>query len=302
MEDPPRIDRVVSVRDVSPVDAASLMKSFLLHIDRYHGHRRSRRNDVDDNWDGREIDGDPPPSLSFLLDEAVPTDETGYATTTTTTTTKEITTSANANANNNDNNYGAMAVRKTWQEREEEALIEQMDRLAEASALNDHSAGGFGGVSDDVLERLDTIARSMCAEVEGRSTNAASGGGGVDGDGCHESSTTRDLEEEMGGAMGGREDDDIGDGAFIPAGAVGAVGSVHEEQRRRRKQQERQGQRQQQLPWEEDAAVGVTNKDKKKEKKAKKAAKKARKDAKRKAKEMNGGREGNDSKRTKLDV
>lgn len=259
MEEPPRIDRIISSQGVSLVDAASLLKSFLLDIDQYHGHHHHHRRDGDG---GRDI-GD-----SLLSSDETRADE------------RRPTTSANNNDGGTGTGLNDNAVRRTWQEREEEALIAQMDQLA----AGNNSATG---VSDDVLERLGMITRSICAEVEGRPLSASgvlmtSGISNKDG---YES--TREIEE-----MGGRNDD-IGDDDFL-AGSEEAEGSAPEERRRQKRQQQHQ-----QRPREEDMVVN-TNKDKKKEKKAKKAAKKAKKDAKRKAKELGDSHEKNDSKRVKL--
>ncbi|KAL7545828.1 hypothetical protein ACHAWF_009180 [Thalassiosira exigua] len=147
-----------------------------------------------------------------------------------------------------DNGKGA-TPRKSRQEREEEALIAQMDRLAEGKSS--------GMISDDVYERLQMITKSICAEVEGKPlsasgmTSPSKGGTG------------------RGGKLGeGQITDDGADEFLAELDEAERIEEVGTEDSRRKS--------------------GQSNRDKKKEKKAKKAAKKAKKEAKRKAKEIEG--------------
>jgi len=210
MEEPPKIERILSSRGVSLSDAASLLKSFLSNIDQYHGHHDEEGGALDGGGGRRRQE-----ELAYEND---------------------------TNVEGRVKREGG-GPRKSWQEREEEALIAQMDHLA-----NDgYSASG---VSDDVLERLRMITQSLCAEVEGKPLSAS---------GMMMTSASR-KDDAADDAMMRRfkeegEGDDVGADDFI------AESDAREE-----------GRRQQHQP----------KKDKKKEKKAKKAAKKAKKDAKRK--------------------
>lgn len=214
MEEPPKIERILSSRGVSLSDAASLLKSFLSNIDQYHGHHDEEGGDFGDD----ALDGGGGRRQEELAYE------------------------------NNDNvvsrvkRGGGGGPRKSWQEREEEALIAQMDQLA-----NDGNSAS--GISDDVLERLRMITQSLCAEVEGKPLSASGmmTSASRKDDAADDAMMRRFKEEEEG--------DDVGADDFI------AESDAREE-----------GRRQQHQP----------KKDKKKEKKAKKAAKKAKKDAKRK--------------------
>ncbi|KAL3821649.1 hypothetical protein ACHAXA_006069 [Cyclostephanos tholiformis] len=264
MEEPPKIDRIISSHGLSLADTASLLKSFLLNIDRYHGHRHR-----DDG--GRDYD------ISSSYGKFRPDDDRSTATV--------RANDADGGGGGRNNDGGARG--RSWQEREEEALIAQMDTLAA-----DNSATG---VSDDVLERLGMITRSICAEVEGRPLSAsgvmmtvASGRDDGADDAIRE---IRNVEDQS---------NDIGDDDSLPLGSNETGDSARREERRKRRQQQQQ-QQQQPQPREENLA-DKTTKDRKKEKKAKKAAKKAKKDAKRKAKELENVHEKVDSKRMKVET
>ena len=136
MEEPPKVERIVSSKGVSIADAASLLKSFLSKIDQYDGnhHHDTRENDDDFFHTNDGLFG-----LESRKDNTVAATATATSTTT---------------------------PRKSWEEREEEALIAQMDKLANA---NNNSSG----ISDDVLERLRMITKSICAEVDGKHLSAS---------------------------------------------------------------------------------------------------------------------------------
>ncbi|KAL3795818.1 hypothetical protein ACHAW5_004768 [Stephanodiscus triporus] len=220
MEEPPKIERIISSRGVSLSDTASLLKSFLFNIDQYQGHYGEGDDFGSAYGESRQ-------------------EESTY-----------------------ENIDLGKGHRKSWQEREEEALIAQMDKLANGNSTL--------GISDDVLERLRMITKSICAEVEGKPLSASGMMTAVsrkDGaDATHEFKRNDDLIAE----------------------SEEAEDSAREE---RRHQQQRR----------EEKGADKTNRDRKKEKKAKKAAKKAKKDAKRKAKELENIQETNYSKRLKVE-
>ena len=223
MEEPPKVERIVSSKGVSIADAASLLKSFLSKIDQYDGnhHHNTRENDDDFFYINDGLFG-----LESRKDNTVAATATATSTTT---------------------------PRKSWEEREEEALIAQMDKLANA---NNNSSG----ISDDVLERLRMITKSICAEVDGKHLsasgmlmNAAVAAAGV------VASSTREEEgqqQETSNYFSDKSRDDPIDDSW-------------------------EQQHQPQHPHIAEIEVAKTKKDKKEEKKATKAAKKARKEAKR---------------------
>jgi hypothetical protein len=228
MEEPPKVERIVSSKGVSIADAASLLKSFLSKIDQYDGnhHHDTRENDDDffHNNDGL-----------FGLESR-----------------KDNTVAATATATS------TATPRKSWEEREEEALIAQMDKLANA---NNNSSG----ISDDVLERLRMITKSICAEVDGKHLSASGMlmNAAVSAAGVVASSTREELhyfnegqQQETSNYFSDKSRDDPIDDSW-------------------------EQQHQPQHPHIAEIEVAKTKKDKKKEKKAKKAAKKARKEAKR---------------------
>ena len=71
-----------------------------------------------------------------------------------------------SNLDNDDEDYAnnQSPIRKSKQEREEDALIAQMDQLANSKSS--------GMISDDIYERLNMITQSITAEVEGRTISA----------------------------------------------------------------------------------------------------------------------------------
>ena len=211
MEEPPKIERILSSRGVSLSDAASLLKSFLSNIDQYHGRHDDEGGDLDDALDGG---GRRREELAYEDDNVEGRGKRGGG------------------------------PRKSWHEREEEALIAQMDQLA-------NGGNSASGISDDVLERLRVITGSICAEVEGRPLSAS----GMMTSASRKDGATDAFKEE-------EEGDDIGADDFLAVSGGGGDSLAREERRRQQQQQQQQ------------------KKDKKKEKKAKKAAKKAKKDAK----------------------
>ena len=134
MEEPPKVERIVSSRGVSIADAASMLKSFLSKIDQYDDNHQyyERENNVHDE------------DLFYN----VVADATATTPPSTSTTPRY-------------DNGSKSPPRKSWEEREEEALIAQMDKLANAN-------NSTSGISDDVLERLRMITKSICAEVDGK--------------------------------------------------------------------------------------------------------------------------------------
>jgi len=70
----------------------------------------------------------------------------------------------NTNLDNDEDANNKSPIRKSKQEREEDALIAQMDQLANSKSS--------GMISDDIYERLKQITQSITAEVEGRTISA----------------------------------------------------------------------------------------------------------------------------------
>jgi len=70
---------------------------------------------------------------------------------------------SNLNKDDGDCTNNKSPIRKSKQEREEDALIAQMDQLANSKS---------SGISDDMYERLKLITQSITAEVEGRTISA----------------------------------------------------------------------------------------------------------------------------------
>jgi len=138
-------------------------------------------------------------------------------------------------------------IRKSKQEREEDALIAQMDQLANSKS---------SVISDDIYERLQQITQSITAEVEGRTISAC----GLD----------KNKEQNEG------SDDNVNDTTDHVANDFQA-GQL---EKHTKQQQEVQVQQQQ------TNTTPKSHREKKKAKKDKKAAKRAKKEAKRKAKEM----------------
>ena len=140
MEEPPRIERILSSRGLPLADAAAILRTYVSNIDQYHFHHDgvSSVNDDSDELTAK-------PRKDRTTSEE---DETGE--------------------------HAADAPpRKSRQEREEESLLAQMDQLA-----NSGKSLSAGMISDDVYERLKTISDSLCAEADGTPRNvcrAASG-------------------------------------------------------------------------------------------------------------------------------
>lgn len=228
MEEPPKIERIISVQGVTLSDTATILKTYLADIDQYHHH----------------------PSV---VDSNSP--EHGAAT---------VTQEDQTPQPKGNDKYSHDTPRKSRQEREEEALIAQMDRL-----VDDKLSSGM--ISDDVYERLKMISDSICAEVEGRPWSAS---------GVVAAALAAVTQEELGDDDDDDEqevaeqNDDDGAGAFL-AELEGAV-----------KLEQQGGDLEQQQQHQQQPTPNKSKRDKKKEKKAKKAAKKAKKDAKRKSKEM----------------
>jgi hypothetical protein len=160
-----------------------------------------------------------------------------------------ITSKDDTNLDNDDGDYtnNKSPIRKSKQEREEDALIAQMDQLANSKSS--------GMISDDIYERLKQITQSITAEVEGRTISAC----GLD--------KNKDS------------DDNVND---TPDDGVVNDFQAGQSENHTKQQQEVQVQQQQQT----DTSTPKSHREKKKAKKDKKAAKKAKKEAKRKAKEM----------------
>ena len=133
MEEPPKIERIVSSQGVSLSDTATILKAYLANIDQHHHHQPA-----DSNVAPYEEEGDE----------------------------EDIT-----NNNTDKSNTNNTTPRKSRQEREEEALIAQMDQLVNNNNNTKSKSGSM--ISDDVYERLKMITQSICAEVEGKPIRSA---------------------------------------------------------------------------------------------------------------------------------
>ena len=164
---------------------------------------------------------------------------------------------ANLDNDNGDDhaNNNKSPIRKSKQEREEDALIAQMDQLA-----NSNKSSGM--ISDDIYERLKQITQSITAEVEGRTISAC----GLD--------KNKDSDDNVNDTTAA---DDVND---TPDDGVNDF-QAGQSENHTKQQQEVQVQVQQQTDTTPKSHI-----EKKKAKKDKKSAKKAKKEAKRKAKEM----------------
>ena len=161
-------------------------------------------------------------------------------------------TSKDDNTNLNDNGDDAnnkSPIRKSKQEREEDALIAQMDQLANSKSS--------GMISDDIYERLKTITESITAEVEGRTISA-----------CGLDKNNKEQNEGSDDNVNGTTDDVAND---FRAGL--------EQLDKQNKQQQEQIQVKQPQQQQTDTTP-KSHREKKKAKKDKKAAKKAKKEAK----------------------
>jgi len=153
----------------------------------------------------------------------------------------------NANLDYDEDANNKSPIRKSKQEREEDALIAQMDQLANSKSS--------GMISDDIYERLKQITQSITAEVEGRTISAC----GLDND---------NKEQNEG------SDDNVNE--TTDDGANDFRAGLEQLDKQNKQQQEQQ----------QADTTPKSHREKKKAKKDKKAAKKAKKEAKRKAKEM----------------
>ncbi len=212
MEEPPKIECIVASQGISIYDTSTILKSYLSSLDQYHKGGDEHADSMDDTKPSADEEG------------GEDTEEGGDSSKT--------------------------PPRKSREERQEEALIAQMDQL-----VNGNSSSGM--ISDDVYERLKMITKSITAEAEGRTISAASGTASKSGIRSGE-----EVEEEVQ-----QQEDDSGANEFL----------AELEEAEKLQQEE-----------ETEQNVEQTNRDKKKAKKAKKAAKKAKKEAKRKARESEG--------------
>jgi hypothetical protein len=235
MEEPPKVERIVSSRGVSIADAASMLKSFLSKIDQYddNHHYYERENNVHDEDLFYNVVADAAATTTPPSTSTTPRYENG----------------------------SKSPTRKSWEEREEEALIAQMDKLANA---NNNSTSG---ISDDVLERLRMITKSICAEVDGKHLSAS---GMLMNASVTAASSTREEDHDVDAVMHYfNEGQQHETNNYFSVKSEDPIDDSWEQQHPP------------QHPHIAEIEVAKTKKDKKKEKKAKKAAKKARKEAKR---------------------
>ena len=232
MEEPPKVERIVSSRGVSIADAASMLKSFLSKIDQYddNHHYYEREND---NVHDEDL------FYNVVADAAATTTPPSTSTTP------------------RYENGSKSPTRKSWEEREEEALIAQMDKLANAN-------NSTSGISDDVLERLRMITKSICAEVDGKHLSAS---GMLMNASVTAASSTREEDHDVDAVMHYfNEGQQHETNNYFSVKSEDPIDDSWEQQH---------------PPQHPHIAEIEVAKTKKKEKKAKKAAKKARKEAKR---------------------
>ena len=224
MEEPPKIDRIISSQGISLSDTASILNAYLSNIEHLQ-------------YGGLEATAD-----ALLL--------SGKSTT------------ADGGISENSHN-------KSRQEREEEALIAQMDQLTNTKSSSASSSSAGRMISDDIYERLKLIAQSICAEVEGKPYTTTT----------NRMMTDDNVASDNGIDMG----DIISDiNGATTRGVDEFLAELDEAQHRLEQEEEEQKRQENQLQVSRSIQM-MTKKDKKKEKKAKKAAKKAKKEAKRKS-------------------
>ena len=224
MEEPPKIDRIISSQGISLSDTASILNAYLSNIEHLQ-------------YGGLEATAD-----ALLL--------SGKSTT------------ADGGISENSHN-------KSRQEREEEALIAQMDQLTNTKSSSSSSSSSVGRmISDDIYERLKLITQSICAEVEGKP---------------YTTTTSRMMTDDNVASDNGIDMGDISDiNGATTRGADEFLAELDEAQHRLEQEEEEQKRQEKKLQVSRSSQM-MTKKDKKKEKKAKKAAKKAKKEAKRKS-------------------
>ena len=223
MEEPPKIDRIISSQGISLSDTASILNAYLSNIEHLQ-------------YGGLEATSD-----TLLLSGKSTTADGGIS----------------ENAHN-----------KSRQEREEEALIAQMDQLTNTKSSSSSSSSAGRMISDDIYERLKLIAQSICAEVEGKP---------------YTTTTSRMMTDDNVASDNGIDMGDISDiNGATTGGADQFLAELDEAQHQLEQEEEEQKRQENQLQVSRSSQM-MTKKDKKKEKKAKKAAKKAKKEAKRKS-------------------
>ena len=223
MEEPPKIDRIISSQGISLSDTASILNAYLSNIEHLQ-------------YGGLEATSD-----TLLLSGKSTTADGGIS----------------ENAHN-----------KSRQEREEEALIAQMDQLTNTKSSSSSSSSAGRMISDDIYERLKLIAQSICAEVEGKP---------------YTTTTNRMMTDDNVASDNGIDMGDISDiNGATTRGADEFLAELDEAQHRLEQEEEEQKRQEKKLQVSRSSQM-MTKKDKKKEKKAKKAAKKAKKEAKRKS-------------------
>jgi hypothetical protein len=224
MEEPPKIDRIISSQGISLSDTASILNAYLSNIEHLQ-------------YGGLEATSD-----TLLLSGKSTTADGGIS----------------ENAHN-----------KSRQEREEEALIAQMDQLTNTKSSSSSSSSAGRMISDDIYERLKLIAQSICAEVEGKP---------------YTTTTSRMMTDDNVASDNGIDMGDIISdiNGATTRGVDEFLAELDEAQHRLEQEEEEQKRQENQLQVSRSSQM-MTKKDKKKEKKAKKAAKKAKKEAKRKS-------------------
>ena len=159
MEEPPKIERIISSRAVSLADASSILNSYVSDLDRYHQHASQQWDGTydDDDHDGKG-DGD--------------------------------------GGENDDAN--ATPARRSRREREEETLLAQMDQLASATEsmsagmISDDVYERLRTISRSMIAAVEGRRVSACGATAG------GGGAAADGSGDGESAAEPHDAQEKG--------------------------------------------------------------------------------------------------------
>ena len=238
MEEPPKIEHLLSSRGISLSDAATILKSYVAIIDKHHAPRQPATA-----------------SAAASSNNDANNDNT------------------NKNTDNDNNNNGQSRPDKELTSREEQEEERLLAKLNQLDPINESSTtrGGIGTISEDVQERLHLIMKSVCGEAEGCVVSAV----GVYHHG--DSSSKSDVVETMdnGQTTTSIEEQDFrkeleeAEQQQLQLQLEQSVPVEKGEDEMQQQEQQQEQQRQQ--------SVEVDYEQKKKDKKAKKAAKKAKK-------------------------
>lgn len=240
MEEPPKIERLLSSRGITLSDASNILKSYVAIIDHHYGppHNKPRSSTKDDD-DG--IDDDTTPSNN------------------------------NNEGNNNNNPFDKQRSRRQdiAEEREEERLLarlNQLDPTKESSNSNHYRLGS--SISEDVFERLRMIMESVSGEAEGRVVSAV---------GVYASSSMKGGEEQGGDDNDDEGGDDVLKGELDNDGQDEFMKELEEAERLETEQLQQEPKVEEQQNKQKQIDYEQKKKDKKAKKAAKKAKKEAKK-------------------------